>query len=121
MKKISGKEDIVEMLQSGWIYVIPSNKVDKGYFEESFFDHVPKKEKFKFGEGWFIKKSFSLYKKLINMGMPDNSPSYDSCILMAMSRLGNDIRINMFSLKGDDKIDDVAEEIMMNDTERGNK
>lgn len=105
--EIKAESDIIKLLESGWLFVISDH-----YFDDVFFSKVPAEDKFRYGNGWFLKKSETLYRRLISMGMDKNSSSYDSSILMAMEKSGNDIRINLLSLKDSGNIEKVAKGIM---------
>lgn len=109
--KINSVKDIEELLQSGWVFSM-TQKDDEVYFNDTFFRHVPDEEKFRYGHGWFLKKSETLFKRLVSIGMPKNSGSYDSCILMIMGKNDKEISINLLSLKEGSNIEKVAKGIM---------
>lgn len=105
--EIKSENDIVNLLESGWLYVISDE-----YFENAFFSTVPDDEKFRYGNGWFLKKSETIYRRLVSMKMERNSSAYDSSIVMVMSRSKDKAIINLRSLKESGDIQKVAKGIM---------
>lgn len=104
------QKEIYDLLNNGWIYC-----ESEPYFERSFFSHV--KEKKKFGRGYFVKKSQSLFDRLVALGMPKNSQGYDKCVVMFLSLKGNRGSFNMLSLKesgekGEEQLMKVSADIL---------
>ncbi len=89
------QKEIYNLLDSGWIYCVPPDQ----YYERSFFRHIPPKEKIRFGKGYFVKKSKVLYERLVALGLPKDSESYDSCIVLFMEIRENKGVFNLMSLK----------------------
>ena len=104
------QKEIYDLLDSGWIYC-----ESEPYFERSFFSHV--KEKKKFGRGYFVKKTKSLFDRLVALGMPANSEGYDKCVVMFLSMAGNKGSFHMLSLKesgekGEEMLMKVSKDIL---------
>jgi hypothetical protein len=111
VKAINSEKDIEKLLESGWVFSIV-HKDDEEYFNDAFFRHIEKDEIFRYGNGWFVKKSEKLFNGLVSIGMPKDSQAYDSCILMIMSKHANDISINLLSLKEGKNIEKVSKSII---------
>ena len=109
--KVDSNKDIEELLKSGWIFCMVQ-KNDEAYFNDSFFRHIPDEEKFRYGHGWFHKKSETLFRRFVNIGMSKNSDAYDSCILMIMGKIDKSITVNLLSLKEGSSIEKVANGIL---------
>ena len=103
------EEKILSLLDSGWIYV---NYTDP-YFDESFIKLIDEKDKIRYGNSWFIKKSETLYNRLVTIGMDKGSAAYDSCIIIRFRKTLSNISINMYSLSPSDafQLKDVASKI----------
>ncbi len=110
MVSVTSEKDIEKLLESGWIFCMVQK--DEAYFEDAFFRHIPDEEKFRFGHGWFLKKSETLFKRFVSIGMPKDSGAYDSCILMVMGKTEKNISINLLSLKEGSSIEKVAKGIL---------
>lgn len=107
---VKTSQDILELLNSGWIYIEAPLQ-----FMKFVFSVIPESDKFQYKKGWFIHKSELLYKMLKNLGMDTNSNIYDSCILIYVDVLDNYYSMSMFSLKDNtnfDNFDKVSEGIL---------
>ena len=108
---INSAKDIEKLLESGWVFCMVQED-DNVYFNDVFFRYIPDEEKFRYGHGWFLKKSELLFRRLVNVGMPKNSIAYDSCILMVMGKVNKNIAINLLSLKEGSNIEKIAKGIL---------
>ena len=70
VKAINSEKDIEKLLESGWVFSIV-HKDDEEYFNDAFFRHIEKDEIFRYGNGWFVKKSEKLFNGLVSIGMPN--------------------------------------------------
>ncbi len=111
VKAINSEKDIENLLESGWVFCMVQ-KDDEAYFDDVFFKHIPDEEKFRYGHGWFLKKSETLFRRFVNVGMPKDSSAYDSCIVVAMGKNNKNISINLLSLKEGSSIEKVARGIL---------
>ncbi len=101
------EKEIYNLLDSGWIYCVPLNN----YYEDSFFKHISTRDKIKFGKGYFVRKTKSLYERLVSIGMPGDSDGYDSCVVIFMDKKGSDGIFNLMSLResGDKAMTNLTE------------
>ncbi len=102
-------KEIYDLLNSGWIYC----EFDP-YFEDAFFSHV--RDKKLLGRGYFVRKNKSLFDRLVSIGMPSGSTSYDSCVVMFLQKTKDKVSFIMLSLKesgseGEEKLKKVSEDI----------
>ena len=105
------EEEIYGLLSSGWIYC-----ESDPYFDDVFFSHL--KEKKRFGNGYFVKKSKILFDMLVNFGMLKDSSSYDSCVVMFLTKKGMQVTLSLMSLKetgprGEEELRKVSRDIML--------
>ncbi len=103
------KEEVYNLLDSGWIYV---NTNDDHYFRAVILDRLKKKDILHKDNLTFIKKSHKLYKILSNIGM--DTSLYDSMIIIKFWKYDNEIKLNLYSLKVADTLDNVSESILNN-------
>ena len=108
---VTSEKDIEKLLEAGWVFCIV-HADDDAYFNDVFFRYVPDEEKFRYGHGWFLKKSDLLFRRFVNVGMPKDSMAYDSCILMAMRKTNKNIAINLLSLKEGSSIEKIVKGIL---------
>ena len=104
------EEEIYNLLNSGWIYC----EYDP-YFEDVFFSHL--KEKKRFGKSYFVRKGKGLFDRLVNLGMKKDSSSYDSCVVMFLTKKGDQVTVSLMSLKetglkGEEELRKVAGDIL---------
>lgn len=109
--RVNSEKDIEKLLESGWIFCMV-HADDDAYFNDVFFRYIPDEEKFRYGHGWFLKKSDLLFRRFVNVGMPKDSMAYDSCILMAMRKTNKNIAINLLSLKEGSSIEKIVKGIL---------
>lgn len=109
------EKDVEKLLETGWIYSIVQreNKEDDAYFYDGFFRHIPEEERFRYGRGWFLKKSETLFKRFVSMGMPVDSDAYDSCVILILTKQDKIIKTNLLSLKEESNIEKVAKAIFL--------
>ena len=101
------EKQIRTLLESGWVHVTYSDP----YFKSAFIDHIGTHDRIKYGDGWFVKKSENLYKKLVALGMDKSSGTYDSCIMMWFGKMENHVSITLYSLSEGGNMDEIAKAI----------
>lgn len=103
------KEEVYNLLDNGWIYVDTN---DDHYFRKVILERLKKRDVIYYDKLLFIKKSPKLYKILKNIGM--DTSIYDAMIILTFRKEDDEIKLNLYSLKIADTLDDISERILNN-------
>jgi hypothetical protein len=103
------KEEVYNLLDNGWIYVDTN---DDHYFRKVILGRLRKRDILYQDKLLFIRKSPRLYKILANIGM--DTSIYDAMIILTFRKEGDEIRLNLYSLKIADTLDNISERILNN-------
>lgn len=102
-------KEITDLLDNGWIYIETN---DEDYFRKVILNKLKKRDILYYEDKLFIKKSLALYRILKNIGM--NLSTYDTIIIFALKKEEDEIKVNLYSLRSADKLDDISKSILKN-------